>query len=312
MPTSRPPSTTSTQSVSVVVHPPDRLGASARRVGSTDRRGGAPSASRCSPSSRPRNVDRRLRRCRGRARSAPQLSQMSAPIEVLEAADAGRVIPRAPSWLLDRPGLAAAQRPRRGRPRRTSPPPPSIWSSISSVVGRPLDRAQDADRHREVRPEHPRQDQREVRVLGVLVVDEQVRLGDAVLADASRPPGAGRCRRMPLSRSLPKIIGLPCSRTSIRSSRTSRSVKSRQAPSLKMLQFWRTSTNDEPLVAAGPLERLLEVLGVGVDRARDERRLGGERDRQRHGSACRPCPSASTSSSCRTPTSGDAWPLVRP
>ena len=52
---------------------------------------------------------------------------------------------------------------------------------------------------------------------------------------------------MPLSRSLPKIIGLPCSRTSIRSSRTSRSVKSRHAPSLKMLQFWRTSTNDEPL-----------------------------------------------------------------
>ena len=53
-------------------------------------------------------------------------------------------------------------------------------------------------------------------------------------------------RRMPLSRSLPKIIGLPCSRTSIRSSRTSRSVKSRHAPSLKMLQFWRTSTNAEP------------------------------------------------------------------
>ena len=51
---------------------------------------------------------------------------------------------------------------------------------------------------------------------------------------------------MPLSRSLPKIIGLPCSSTSIRSSRTSRSVKSRHAPSLKMLQFWRTSTNEAP------------------------------------------------------------------
>ena len=33
------------------------------------------------------------------------------------------------------------------------------------------------------------------------------------------------------------------------------------------------------LVAAGPLERVLEVLGVGVDRAGDERRLGGEGDR---------------------------------
>ena len=88
-------------------------------------------------------------------------------------------------------------------------------------------------------------------------------------------------RRMPLSRSLPKIIGLPCSRTSIRSSRTSRSVKSRQAPSLKMLQFWRTSTNVEPWCMPGPLERLLEMLRVGVDAAGDERRLGGERDRQR-------------------------------
>ena len=50
-----------------------------------------------------------------------------------------------------------------------------------------------------------------------------------------------------MSRSLPKSIGLPCSRRSIRSSRTSRSVKARWAPSLKMLQFWRTSTNAEPL-----------------------------------------------------------------
>ena len=89
-------------------------------------------------------------------------------------------------------------------------------------------------------------------------------------------------RRIPWSRSLPKIIGLPCSRTSIRSSRTSRSVNERQAPSLKMLQFWRTSMNAEPVVAAGPLERLLEVLGVGVDRAGDERRLGGQGHRQRH------------------------------
>ena len=87
---------------------------------------------------------------------------------------------------------------------------------------------------------------------------------------------------MPLSRSLPKIIGLPCSRTSIRSSRTSRSVKSRHAPSLKMLQFWRTSTNDAPRCRPGRLERVLEVLRVRVDRAGDERGLGGQRDRQRH------------------------------
>ena len=86
---------------------------------------------------------------------------------------------------------------------------------------------------------------------------------------------------MPLSRSLPKIIGLPCSRTSIRSSRTSRSVKSRQAPSLKMLQFWRTSTNVEPWCMPRPLEGLLEVLRVGVDAAGDERGLGRQGDGQR-------------------------------
>ena len=53
--------------------------------------------------------------------------------------------------------------------------------------------------------------------------------------------------RMPLSRSLPKIIGSPCLSTSIASSRTSLSVNERHAPSLKMLQFWSTSTKAEPL-----------------------------------------------------------------
>ena len=53
-------------------------------------------------------------------------------------------------------------------------------------------------------------------------------------------------RRRPRSWFLPKSIGLPCSSTSWRSSRTSRSVNARCAPSLKMLQFWRTSTKADP------------------------------------------------------------------
>ena len=53
--------------------------------------------------------------------------------------------------------------------------------------------------------------------------------------------------RMPLSRFLPKTSGLPCSRTqrAVGLGRPSRSA-SPKAPSLKMLQFWRISTNDAP------------------------------------------------------------------
>ena len=44
-------------------------------------------------------------------------------------------------------------------------------------------------------------------------------------------------RRMPLSRFLPKISGLPCSSSSVVSAFELRSVAYSQAPSLKMLQF---------------------------------------------------------------------------
>ena len=67
----------------------------------------------------------------------------------------------------------------------------------------------------------------------------------------------------------------------MRSSRTSRSVKSRHAPSLKMLQFCRTSTNALPLWRPARSSVCLQVLGVGVDGAGDERRLRGEGERQR-------------------------------
>src|SRR5258707_872493 len=57
-------------------------------------------------------------------------------------------------------------------------------------------------------------------------------------------------RRMPLSCFLPKTSGLPCSSCKTCSLRASRSVSENHAPSLKMLQFCRISTNAEPLCAA--------------------------------------------------------------
>ena len=56
--------------------------------------------------------------------------------------------------------------------------------------------------------------------------------------------------RMPLSLFLPKTRGWPCSSAIVWSSRTSFSVSASQAPSLKMLQFWRISTKAVPWCAA--------------------------------------------------------------
>ena len=56
--------------------------------------------------------------------------------------------------------------------------------------------------------------------------------------------------RIPLSRFLPKTRGLPCSSRIVWSSLTSLSVRFSQAPSLKMLQFWRISMKAVPLCAA--------------------------------------------------------------
>ena len=118
-------------------------------------------------------------------------------------------------------------------------------------------------------------------------------------------------RRMPLSRSLPKIIGLPCSRTSIRSSRTSRSVKSRHAPSLKMLQFWRTSTNVEPLWRPARSSVFWRCSVWVSTRAGDERRLGGEGDRQRL-IGVSTVPIGVDFVLLPNSDVGLAWPLVRP
>ena len=59
------------------------------------------------------------------------------------------------------------------------------------------------------------------------------------------------------------------------------SVTSSKAPSLKTLQFWRISTNDAPRCSWARRSDLLQVLGLDVDAARDEARLGAERERDR-------------------------------
>ena len=173
-----------------------------------------------------------------------------------------------------------------------------------SWVGR-ADGAQDADRHRELRA--PMRESMKARYGSSACSSWTSRSVSVTPPPSSTTSGWRPCRRMPLSRSLPKIIGLPCSRTSIRSSRTSLSVKSRKAPSLKMLQFWRTSTNASR-GGAGPLERRLEVLGVRVDRARDEGRLGRQRERERHDRLVDGAHRASTWCACRARTSARPGP----
>jgi hypothetical protein len=71
-------------------------------------------------------------------------------------------------------------------PSRSPCPLLAIAAAICSSIrrsGRPGDRPQDADGDRERRPEHARQHEGEVRLFGLLIVDEDVVLGDAVLAD---------------------------------------------------------------------------------------------------------------------------------
>ena len=215
------------------------------------------------------------------ARSAPQLSQVSSPMRFSKPQDGQRIawsVSATGPWSGDRPGLAACERLGRSPSPWRRRPPRSGRRQL--VVRRPGDGPEDADRDREVRPEHPRQ--------------HEARYGSSACSSwtsrsASVTPfspivttsGCRPRRRMPLSRSLPKIIGLPCSSTSIRSSRTSRSVKSRHAPSLKMLQFWRTSTNVEPWWRPARSSVFWRCSVWVSTAAGDERRLGREGDRER-------------------------------
>src|SRR5262245_9898718 len=135
------------------------------------------SSSRCSPSSGPRYE---VAACGTSfpARSAPQLSQTSDPIRLSKPQMGQRIV------LLSahRPGLTAPERG--GQVALALRPDRGLDLAVDQlVVGGAGDGSQDADRDREIRPEHARQHQREVGLLGLLVVDEQIGLGHAVLAD---------------------------------------------------------------------------------------------------------------------------------
>src|SRR5205085_591718 len=69
--------------------------------------------------------------------------------------------------------------------------------------------------------------------------------------------------RSPLSLVLPYTSGLPCSSLSRRSSRTSFSLHSSNAPSLKTTQFCQISTNAAPLCAAARLITL-DMCGMSL------------------------------------------------
>src|SRR4051794_23485549 len=106
-------------------------------------------------------------------RSAPQLPQVSSPSK-LSWWQTGQSTAR----LLDRPGLAGEQRLRKVALAELLDR--LLDLGVDEIrVGRPLDVAEDADWHRELGPPQPRQDQREGRILGVRVVDQQVVLAHA-------------------------------------------------------------------------------------------------------------------------------------
>src|SRR5438045_1465971 len=103
-------------------------------------------------------------------RSWPQFSQRSTP-SMLSKAQYGQII--APAPLLDRPGVALDEQLA-----------DVAWTleldgvfdllAHQRLVRRPLYRAQHPDRHREVRPAHPAQHERDRRVFARLVVDQQI------------------------------------------------------------------------------------------------------------------------------------------
>src|SRR5262245_10584159 len=183
MPTRRPPSTTSTQSepFSCMTCTASSTSADTSRTSGSPTFSSCSSSSRCSPRSGPRYWVAGSGTSRP-ARSAPQLSQTSSPVRLSKphAGQRIRILPLDRS--ADRPGLAAAER-RREIALALGPDRGLDLAVDELIVGRAWDRPQDPDRDREVRPEHPRKHQRQVWLLRQLVVDEQVRLGHAVLAD---------------------------------------------------------------------------------------------------------------------------------
>ena len=93
--------------------------------------------------------------------------------------------------------------------------------------------------------------------------------------------GRSPSRRRPLSRFLPKIIGLPCSRTQHPVVADLAVGECPVRPVVEDVAVLEDLDEDRAVVAAGPVDHVLDVVGLGIDRAGDEARLGGQGDHQR-------------------------------
>jgi len=116
------------------------------------------------------------------------------------------------------------------------------------------------------------------RVVGI--VNKQIRLAGAVAELYHFEFPIGPAVRIPLSRFLPKTIGLPCSSCRTCSLRASRSVSENHAPSLKMLQFCSIPRRQNPCCGRVP-QRFFQVPLENVHGPGHKRSFGS--DGQRNG-----------------------------
>src|ERR1035437_2863317 len=175
MPASLSPSITRRQSTGPACIRP--IASSRAIVAGTVSGGLTPRTSRCSPSSRPWKSIASLGRSPA-VRSAPHSSHRSSPAK-LSWWQTGQVVIRAVR-LLDRPRLAASQQPTDVAHTALGHGRVGLGRH-QLVVGGPADVPNHPDRNRELRPEDTREHECDQRVR--LVMDEQVRLADPVLAD---------------------------------------------------------------------------------------------------------------------------------
>ena len=232
IPTSRSPSRTSRQSVAASCI---RRSASATVIPASTTLG-SPDAERVEVA-RPGSC--RGTRCAGcgtsaAERSAPQLAHVSSPSK-LSWRQTGQSMGRLP--LLDGPGLAGQRAPWRGRPRPTSRSPAGSGASIrSECVGWLTSRRTPTGTGNSGQNMRDRISAR----YGSSACASWTSRSSSVMPSSPivTTSGCRPFRRMPLSRSLPKIIGLPCSRYEHPVVADVALGEVAKAPSLKMLQFW--------------------------------------------------------------------------
>ena len=209
---------------------------------------------------------RRPRRCA--ARSVRPTALRSTAIGAARQAPTDQVSARCSSAASSsRPKLARARRAARRR-ARVNALSRATWRKIPIGVAPPSSVGEAAER------------EREARVLAVRVVAQQRVLAD--LGDRRRPRSSpSASRTMPRSSSAPKRIGWPCSSSiDVRRARllvgqrVERAVVEHGAVLVDLDQR-------RARVRGGGAQHRRQVVLVGVERARDERRAGAERQRDR-------------------------------